>query len=93
MAVLKQDAPGEMSAMAVLKVTATNQDGRSSGLTAPNGPSQRALISAAMQSAGGPLSWVPHHEVQRFSGPLKAVICFWKAKLCAQHREKALPRS
>ena len=51
-AVLKQAAPGELPALAMLKVTATNQDGRSSGLTAPSGPSQRALIATTLQSAG-----------------------------------------
>ena len=51
-AVLKQAAPGELPALAMLKVTATNQDGRSSGLTAPSGPSQRALIATALQNAG-----------------------------------------
>ena len=63
MAVLQHAAPEEFRAVAVLRATATNQDGRSSGLTAPNGPSQRALISTAMQRAGQPplvITW-PYH--------------------------------
>ena len=36
-AVLRQLAPADSNAVAVLRATATNQDGRSSGLTAPNG--------------------------------------------------------
>ncbi len=54
-AVLQQAASGELPALAVLKATATNQDGRSSGLTAPNGPSQTTLIASAMRSAGSHL--------------------------------------
>ena len=50
--VLMQSAAKSLSAMAILKITAINQDGRSSGLTAPNGPAQRALISNAMKSSG-----------------------------------------
>ena len=39
-------------ALAVLRSTATNQDGRSSSLTAPNGPAQSALIRTAVTRAG-----------------------------------------
>ncbi|WP_182882210.1 type I polyketide synthase [Microbispora sp. H10949] len=38
--------------LAVLRATATNQDGASSGLTAPNGPSQQRLIRRALEHAG-----------------------------------------
>jgi acyl transferase domain-containing protein len=38
--------------LAVIRGTASNQDGRSSGLTAPNGPSQVALIEDALANAG-----------------------------------------
>ena len=38
--------------MALIRGTASNQDGRSSGLTAPNGPSQEAVIGAALANAG-----------------------------------------
>jgi len=55
--VLKHAAPGQLPAIAVLRATATNQDGRSSSLTAPNGPSQTALIASALHSAGAPLLW------------------------------------
>jgi acyl transferase domain-containing protein/acyl carrier protein len=38
--------------LAVIKGSATNQDGRSSGLTAPNGSAQRQVLTEALQSAG-----------------------------------------
>ncbi|MEU1758692.1 SDR family NAD(P)-dependent oxidoreductase [Micromonospora sp. NPDC005652] len=38
--------------LAVIRGSATNQDGASSGLTAPNGPSQRRVIRAALKRAG-----------------------------------------
>lgn len=50
--VLKQTREDEKPALAILRATSTNQDGRSSGLTAPNGPSQRALIFTTLQRAG-----------------------------------------
>ncbi|KJS58281.1 type I polyketide synthase [Streptomyces rubellomurinus] len=37
--------------LAVLRGSATNQDGASSGLTAPNGPSQQRVIEAALANA------------------------------------------
>ncbi|HEY3470421.1 MAG TPA: type I polyketide synthase [Amycolatopsis sp.] len=37
--------------LAVVRGTATNQDGASSGLSAPNGPSQQRVILAALQDA------------------------------------------
>lgn len=38
--------------LAVIKGSATNQDGRSSGLTAPNGSAQRQVLAEALQVAG-----------------------------------------
>jgi acyl transferase domain-containing protein/acyl carrier protein len=38
--------------LALLRGSATNQDGRSNGLTAPNGPSQVAVIRQALADAG-----------------------------------------
>ncbi|HEY3998505.1 MAG TPA: SDR family NAD(P)-dependent oxidoreductase, partial [Candidatus Xenobia bacterium] len=38
--------------LAVVRGSATNQDGRSSGLTAPNGPAQEAVIREALTRAG-----------------------------------------
>ncbi len=38
--------------LAVIRGSATNQDGRSNGLTAPNGPSQVAVLRAALADAG-----------------------------------------
>ena len=38
--------------LAVIRATATNQDGKSSGLTAPNAPSQVAVIQEGLANAG-----------------------------------------
>lgn len=38
--------------LAVIRGSASNQDGRSNGLTAPNGPSQVSVIRAALANAG-----------------------------------------
>ena len=48
--------------LAVIKATATNQDGRSSGLTVPNGPAQQELLRMALRSAGIPPSAVSYVE-------------------------------
>jgi acyl transferase domain-containing protein len=37
--------------LAIIRGTATNQDGRSSGLTVPNGPAQEALIREAIEAS------------------------------------------
>jgi acyl transferase domain-containing protein len=39
-------------AVAVIRSTAVNQDGRSSSLTAPNGPAQQDVLRAALAAAG-----------------------------------------
>lgn len=40
------------SALAWLRSTAVNQDGRSSSLTAPNGPAQQEVVRRALAAAG-----------------------------------------
>ena len=42
---------GRDKILAVIRGSATNQDGRSNGLTAPNGPAQESVIRAALQAA------------------------------------------
>lgn len=52
------------SIYAVIRGTASNQDGRSSGIAAPNGEAQQAVILAACQDAGispGQLDYVEAH--------------------------------
>lgn len=53
-AVLQLSDKSEFSgnAVAVLRSSVVNQDGRSSSLTAPNGPSQTALVLQALDIAG-----------------------------------------
>ncbi|MCC7368640.1 MAG: SDR family NAD(P)-dependent oxidoreductase [Chloroflexi bacterium] len=53
--VLKRLADAESEGdtiLAVIRGSATNQDGRSNGITAPNGPSQVAVIRQALADAG-----------------------------------------
>ncbi|MDC0667760.1 non-ribosomal peptide synthetase/type I polyketide synthase [Nannocystis radixulma] len=38
--------------LALVRATASNQDGRSQGMTAPNGPAQQRVIRRALQTAG-----------------------------------------
>ena len=59
-------AAAAANAVAVLRSSATNQDGRSSSLTAPNGPSQSALIGSAATLAGKPS--VPHCQEYSTAG-------------------------
>src|ERR1700751_5694259 len=50
--------------LALVRGTASNQDGRSNGLTAPNGPSQVAVIRAALANAGlkpGDVDYIEAH--------------------------------
>ena len=54
MAMLSQQLAASEASYAILRSSATNQDGRSSSLTAPNGPSQTALIQSALRNAGKP---------------------------------------
>lgn len=48
--------------VAVIRGSASNQDGASSGLTAPNGPSQEAVIKSALRDAGVAASDVSYIE-------------------------------
>ena len=50
--------------LAVIRGSATNQDGRSAGITAPNGPSQVAVIREALRRSGvepGQIGYVETH--------------------------------
>jgi acyl transferase domain-containing protein len=50
--------------LALIRGTASNQDGRSNGLTAPNGPSQVAVIGEALANAGlepGDVDYIEAH--------------------------------
>ena len=43
--------PTAIAIVAVIRGSASNQDGRSNGLTAPNGPAQEAVLRAALADA------------------------------------------
>ncbi|MEO8804850.1 MAG: type I polyketide synthase [Burkholderiaceae bacterium] len=71
--------------LALIRGSATNQDGRSGGLTVPNGPAQEAVIRAALADAGatpGEIGYVEAHgtgtslgdpiEVRALAGALGA---------------------
>ena len=47
---------------ALIRGTASNQDGRTNGLTAPNGLAQRAVVRQALANAGVEPSWITHVE-------------------------------
>ena len=60
--------------IAVIRGTATNQDGRSSGITAPNGPSQEDVIRAALADAGLSANAVSYVEAHGTGTSLGDVI-------------------
>ncbi|NVJ15823.1 type I polyketide synthase [Myxococcus sp. AM010] len=55
---------------AVIRGSATNQDGRSNGLTAPNGAAQAALIARTLEGAGTPPREVGYVEAHGTGTPL-----------------------
>ncbi|MFG6100258.1 SDR family NAD(P)-dependent oxidoreductase [Leptothoe sp. ISB3NOV94-8A] len=56
--------------LAVIRGSATNQDGPSGGLTVPNGPSQEAVIQQALANAGVPSHRVSYVEAHGTGTPL-----------------------
>jgi acyl transferase domain-containing protein len=58
------------SALALVRASAVNQDGRSSSLTAPNGPSQQALVGLCLAKAGLPAEVVSYVAVHGTGTPL-----------------------
>lgn len=53
--IMRPSGNGSGDALALVRSTVVNQDGRSSSLTAPNGPSQTTLVSTALQGIGEPV--------------------------------------
>jgi myxalamid-type polyketide synthase MxaE and MxaD len=56
--------------LAVIRGTATNQDGHTNGLTAPNGLSQQAVIRRALENAGVAASQISYVEAHGTGTPL-----------------------
>ncbi|HEY4132964.1 MAG TPA: type I polyketide synthase [Gemmatimonadaceae bacterium] len=56
--------------LALIRGTATNQDGRSNGLTAPNGPSQTAVVTDALADSGVSPAAVSYVEAHGTGTPL-----------------------
>ncbi|MFH8367652.1 type I polyketide synthase [Streptomyces sp. NPDC018031] len=77
--------------LAVVRGTATNQDGASSGLSAPNGPSQQRVIRQALENAGltaGQVDVVEAHGTgTKLGDPIEA-----QALLATYGRERTADR-
>ncbi|CAM3575521.1 type I polyketide synthase [Kibdelosporangium persicum] len=71
-----QDVGPAQRARAVIRGTATNQDGRSNGLTAPNRTAQTAVIRAALADAGLRTDQVGYVEAHGSGTPLGDAIEF-----------------
>ncbi|HET7695303.1 MAG TPA: SDR family NAD(P)-dependent oxidoreductase [Vicinamibacterales bacterium] len=79
--------------LAIIRGTATNQDGRSSGLTVPNGPAQEALIREAIEASRIDAAEVGYVEAHGSGTPLgdPIEIRALNTALCASRdRSKAL---
>eukprot|EP01052_Picozoa_sp_SAG31_P007896 SAG31_NODE_386_length_16407_cov_24.639686_1_plen_2149_part_00 len=77
---------------ALLRGTATNQDGRSNSLTAPNGPSQQAVIKESLAAAGlepNAVSYLECHGTGTSLGdPIEVIAA---ANVLSQGRSKDAP--